>query len=379
MRFPRTSWFVAVSAVFLGLASLSTGGEKGKTTPDKDKKQGTVHTVEASVVYPTNAGIGIQAEKQPGEFTIPKGSSGKSLKYSFFNPKSGHTLTKLHGSNIFSVTEHRYMNELDKNPDFELPPGEYKFVVGGEPGSMGTLRYTTVPGSDSKPPAKPPKDKKKRHGPFLPTADPASLPKDPLNPGGEQVLLNLPKNFDVTYAEGPLKEHPWIFRFRGEEVTMQNRVEMSYPIAEGGKSVYTYQSEITGTFRRGILSGKYVCYATGGHFGAGPIYSVGLYYKTWIRGDVSAQADSDTTTKGLLKLVINMNRHKHLDRPRGQEENAPWGPWRDNTTFMEDPSQVAQPWKPEKMTILLKLPVGELQSSQKFVPDEKVPPIPQAN
>lgn len=142
--------FAAV--IVLNLSGLSMAAEKAKT-PAKEEKQGTVHTVTASMDYPTNGGVGIQAEKRPGEFTIPKGTKGTKLKYNFFNPKSGNTLTKLNGSNIYSVTDKRYMHELDKNPDFELPAGQYRFVVGGKPGAIGTLTYTTVPskGNDSTP------------------------------------------------------------------------------------------------------------------------------------------------------------------------------------------------------------------------------------
>lgn len=153
----QTSRAMMIVSVVIGLGSLSTGDEKG-TLPNKANEQRTVHTVEASIGYPTNAGIGIQAEKQPGEFTIPKGSKGTKLKYNFHDPKSDYSSTKLNGRNIYSVTEHRYMDELDKNPDFELPPGDYKFVVGGKPGASGTLTYTTVPSSDTKPPAKPPEE-----------------------------------------------------------------------------------------------------------------------------------------------------------------------------------------------------------------------------
>lgn len=140
--------------IMLTLGGLSAAAEKAKGTPDK--QQGTIHTVTASMDYPTNTGIDIQAKKQTSDFTIPKGSKGTKLKYQFFNPKSGNTRTKLHGSNIYSVTEKRYMHELDHNPDFELPPGDYRFVVGGEPGAMGTLSYTTVPSNDDNPPPKTP-------------------------------------------------------------------------------------------------------------------------------------------------------------------------------------------------------------------------------
>jgi hypothetical protein len=144
------------AAIVLILGGLPAAAAEKAKTPGTKEKQGTVHTVTASMDYPTAGGFGIRAEKQPGEFTIPKGSKGTKLKCNFFNPKSGTTRTKLTGSSIYSVTEKRYMHELDKNPDFELPAGDYRFVVGGEPGATGTLAYTTVPSNDADPPPTPP-------------------------------------------------------------------------------------------------------------------------------------------------------------------------------------------------------------------------------
>lgn len=111
----------------------------------RDEVQGTVYTVEAGVGYSTNAGSGIQAERRPGEFTVPNGSQVTKLKYSFADPKLDYASTKLRGSNIYSVTEKRFMRELDSDPNFALPPGDYRFVVGGSPGATGTLSFTTVP------------------------------------------------------------------------------------------------------------------------------------------------------------------------------------------------------------------------------------------
>jgi hypothetical protein len=167
--------------IVLTLAGLSVAAEKAKTPA---KEQGIVHTVTASMDYPTAGGVGIQAEKRPGEFKIPKGSKGAKLKYQFFNPKSGNTLTKLTGNSIYSVTEKRYMHELDKNPDFELPAGDYKFVVGGEPGATGTLTYTTIPstGDETTTTTRPPKDTTKAT-----TKDKSKTGTEPapLHPGGE--------------------------------------------------------------------------------------------------------------------------------------------------------------------------------------------------
>jgi len=192
---------LGVSAVLLGLAGHLTAGEKAKT-PDKEK--GTVHTVTASMDYPTAGGVGIQAEKRPGEFTIPKGLKATKLKYQFYNPKSGNTLTKLNGNSIYSVTEKRYMHELDHNPDVELPPGDYKFVVGGEPGATGTLTYTTIPsnGGDSPPKTPPPHGTTKRN-PTDKTEDKNTVTVSPAGAKKKVVV-------DFFEAQRPCKLDAWL-------------------------------------------------------------------------------------------------------------------------------------------------------------------------
>ena len=203
-------------------------------------------------------------------------------------------------------------------------------------------------------------------------SDTAKPPTNTSPPGGGGGVVGgssgLPRDFDVVYAEGPFKEHPLVFRFRGEKFTAQSQFEMSYPIKEGGKSVYTYQTEIAGTFRQGKAAGTYTYYATGGHFGTGT-YSVGLYYKAWIWGPVTGQANG-----GQLALTINMNRHKHIDRIIPAKPR--WGPWKDKTAMMEDASQVAAPWRPGTLQINLKLPIGQTQESQKLLPQPPFPALP---
>jgi hypothetical protein len=187
--------------IVLTVGGLSAAAEKAKTP---EQEMGTVHTVTASMDYPTAGGVGIQAEKRPGEFTIPKGAKGTRLKYNFFNPKSGNTLTKLNGNSIYSVTEKRYMHELDHNPDFELPSGQYKFVVGGEPGATGTLTYTTIPstGDDSPPKTPPP------HGTTKP--NPADKPGDKnpvtVSPAGAKKKVVV----DFFEAQRPCKLDAWL-------------------------------------------------------------------------------------------------------------------------------------------------------------------------
>ena len=111
---------------------------------DKDEKV-EKRSVTASVVSAVGEGVGIQAKKVPGEFSIPEGSKAFAFKYSFHDPKSGIKLDKLSGSNIYSVSEKRYITEAANGPDFELPHGKYKFVVGGGPGAIGSLSFHVAP------------------------------------------------------------------------------------------------------------------------------------------------------------------------------------------------------------------------------------------
>jgi hypothetical protein len=106
-------------------------------------------SVSARVVRAVGEGVGIHAKKEPGAFTIPEGTTARSFKYRFHDPSSGLTLDKLSGSNIYSVTEKRYITEAADNPDLALPPGKYRFVVGGRPGASGSLSFEVGPGDDT--------------------------------------------------------------------------------------------------------------------------------------------------------------------------------------------------------------------------------------
>jgi hypothetical protein len=86
----------------------------------------------------------IQAKIVPSEFTIPSGNQAVNLKYNWSDPKSGRSSKKL-GKNIYSITQGIYMVDGNGNPLAALPPGKYRFFVGGSPGARGSLSYTTVP------------------------------------------------------------------------------------------------------------------------------------------------------------------------------------------------------------------------------------------
>ena len=135
----------------LSISSISLAEKDGKK-PDSpaaaDEQKIERRSVSASVVSTVGDGVGIRAKKVPGEFTIPKGSTARNFRYTFHDPKKDLTLDKLTGGTIYSVTEGRYITEAAEGPNFELPPGEYKFVVGGGPGASGSLSFDVAP-SDS--------------------------------------------------------------------------------------------------------------------------------------------------------------------------------------------------------------------------------------
>jgi hypothetical protein len=206
MQFLRKLCIVTIVLAVLGPGGLSHGVEGDKKSPKTDKPQETVHTVDAAIDFPSSpTSVYVQAEKRPGSFTIPKDSRGTKLKYSFINPKTGYTSNKLRGSNIFSVTEHRYMDELDKNPDFELPPGDYKFVVGGDPGASGTLGYTLIAGSGVQlPPGTKSPNSPTRKPPPTDTSK-TGTEREPLHPGGEGK-----RKVVVDYFENRVKLDAWL-------------------------------------------------------------------------------------------------------------------------------------------------------------------------
>ncbi len=88
-----------------------------------------------------------QPERRAGLFTIPSDMLGVDLKFLYQDPNTGYTSTTLKGSNLYSVTQNRYLRELESVQIYNLPPGDYRFEVGGTPGSSGELTVTVVPGT----------------------------------------------------------------------------------------------------------------------------------------------------------------------------------------------------------------------------------------
>jgi hypothetical protein len=102
-------------------------------------------------------GTGLAVEKNVAEFEIPPGQIAQGLKLRYWDMKTGVESDKLRKGSIYSVTQRKYVGDQPT-----LPPGKYRFVVGGLPGAMGNLTYETVPNPDSiddeepQPPRNPP-------------------------------------------------------------------------------------------------------------------------------------------------------------------------------------------------------------------------------
>lgn len=347
-----SSFGIAVAVLLLPPNTLLRGTEPAKPLP-ADQAEGTPQSVQAGVGYPAAAGIGIQAERQPGEFTIAKGSRATKLKYSFSDPKLDYTSTRLRGSNIYSVTEKRFMRELDTDPNFALPPGDYRFVVGGSPGATGALSFVAVPESGTSLPPKPPGGPKNPPGHSPP---PAEFPKL----GGEEVLLNLPRDFDVrptsvNPAEWIGRWKEMIFRFRGNQVTVEHKFTM--PVDSAGlKSQLHGTCRIQGEFVRGRLIGKGSFHYFNRDVDQG--IDFGEFYAD---AEVTGQANAD----GRLVIPITWKLKRAAGRDGTGQGDKPiaWGGWKDYTA---EYSKHITPWQ---VDLTLQLPVGKLQSNQKFLND----------
>jgi hypothetical protein len=202
-------------------------------------------TVSAHMGGGSGSGVGIRATPRPGRFTVPEGHVATGFKYHFHDPATSYTSTRLGPSNIYSETLGRSIREAQANPNIELPPGKYKFVVGGRPGASGTLSFKIV----------------------STTADPREERPIPDN-------LRLPTNFDVTYDfltdiyythEGTKRQldefdtmHEWVHpeqvvvRFRNGQVSSQYK--MVYPPSvEALKGTDTHT--LAGTLANGRFAG----------------------------------------------------------------------------------------------------------------------------
>ena len=249
--------------------------------PPKKEQKVERRSVSASVTSAVDKGVGIRADKVPGEFTIPEGMTARNFKYRFHDPKGKIKLDKLTGSSIYSITEKRYISEATSGPSFELPPGKYKFVVGGRPGAYGSLSFDMAPGK--------------------------------VTP--EAVDHELPKKFDVSTDEVYYivddGNHVSI-----NEINQDNPLKLSYKNGQfSGKHTATawetpdpkskyqrnWKTTVEASLDQGVLTGKYAEYHTmANHSDA--TYAGGLLcFKRTMTGQLSGTVDAS----GRLAITVS--------------------------------------------------------------------------
>lgn len=193
------------------------------------------------------------------------------------------------------------------------------------------------------------------HGEVL-RADPsAAASTAATQPDEEQVLLNLPRDFDVRLPEmdtsGPhgnvvyVTDEPCTFRFRGEQVSggWQTTVKWDND-TERGESIHRYKFE--GTFRRGVFA------AEGTNSFLARTASKELS-KSWTRLKLHGRANAD----GVLSIEVEQIPIRYVYEASGQ--------WKEDENWVKSFPAEARKWR---APIVLKLPVGELQSSQTLTP-----------
>jgi hypothetical protein len=199
---------------------------------DDEENKVEQRSVSARVIHAVGEGVGIRAKKVPGEFTVPEGHTARNFRYRFHDSTTGLRLDKLSGSNIYSVTEKRYITEAANSSDFELPPGKYKFVVGGRPGASGSLSFEVVPGD---------------HTPVVieDNVPEANLPRD----GNVSLVIWVPDN--------PTYKFYWEMRIKGGVVTGTGTLP-NPPAShvENYQADYRFQGRLVGKHIEGTASQK---------------------------------------------------------------------------------------------------------------------------
>lgn len=110
---------LVVTGICVGVPTCSMSAEPPPAA--RDTPQGELHNVVAKVIYPNRVDpnglrdLSIQAQLEPGPFTIPKGYVVTKLRYHFADPKTGFEHDKVTATTIYSVTERRYVKEAKNN------------------------------------------------------------------------------------------------------------------------------------------------------------------------------------------------------------------------------------------------------------------------
>lgn len=152
--FQKLAAMVACLLILAVAASRSPAADKPAKPADDDplKLKGTRHSANARVIYPNRPlDPSIQAELQPGPFTIPEGYKAIDLKFRWHDQKMDLDSEVLRPGHIKCVKSKRPPRKSDFKPGQELAAGEYLLIVGGFPEAVGTLSYTLVPDNDTDP------------------------------------------------------------------------------------------------------------------------------------------------------------------------------------------------------------------------------------
>lgn len=358
----------ALAMIAVMLATLvAIGGEP----PPRDTPKGETISVTAKVGYGQGgSGYFPPAVLEPVEFEVPEGYQAGNLFYHWADPKTGEKRDKLGAKNIYSISQGRYMTEVKDNPGATLPAGRYRFVVGGLPGAIGNLTYTTVrstktdksgdvvQGTPKKPPVKQSGDKNTNTG-------------EPPGSGVEEVLLNLPKDFDVFLPEidfsrttiqgfpGSTKgtsDGPLVLRFRDGKVSADQQwtAYVKQQVENPHIVEWRFRLKMEGVLRRGVITGTMTYYYEGG------IRAIRYpEWQNWEQGELKGQADADgkTTLRCPAKIVKSLVYN------------------------FESKSMVTNPAMTGggDFSFTMRLPKGELQSSQKLSKPSQVSEIPKPN
>lgn len=260
-------------------------------------------SVTARVVSAAGEGVGIHAKKVPGEFTVPEGRTAGNLKYRFHDPKSNFTSDKLTRSSIYSVTEKRYIREAENNPKLELPPGKYRFVVGGGPGAYGSLSFQLVAGEVA--------DK--------PTEKPNVICTN---------VESIDKDGKRTPDDGFSKDNPLALVYRNGKLTGTHVRTQSHSNPDG-ESRWT--TTIDATVKGRSLSGTYTTFYTHTDLQDKTIKDGFLCQKMWLTGKISGTLDSN----GKGSATVSDWSAKFMERP------AHWTWHTNGTVTLSNP----QPWR----------------------------------
>lgn len=148
MATKRTRLIVIQHGAWLAIMIGTLAVMASPTPPAKQEGR----TVRARVKHASGIGTGIRAERVPGPFTVPEGCVATGFKYHFHDPADDYTSTRLGKANIYSITRGKWIEVAGGDPHSTLPPGKYKFVVGGLPGAYGSLSFKIVPTTETKNP-----------------------------------------------------------------------------------------------------------------------------------------------------------------------------------------------------------------------------------